>query len=405
MAREATVVCGPYSIMWEYISNIAIAIRERGYLGPYPVHPHAPGITSAIIIHYLRQALRFQNQNWALLGLLRLTRQYKATDPRDKVFAVMGVVTNADSIPVDLKPDYGLSTEEVFLSVAIHNLEKLKNLELLAQAGASSAGQNPKLPSWVPDWIYSNECRAVIAATVVKTKFCSAGDSQPTLSISADKKILTIRGAVIDTISQLDHSVHYGEEDLKLDHCTEAGQARMDLRSKANAENFEALAEAAYEFPGGHTREESLWRTLCCDQTTEIPVQRAPVEYAIAYKVCRKQHEATNAEGHIDLDAFSRSIVREDLLHYTAFHNTVLRHCTGRNLCVTTGGYLGNVPDGSLNGDKICILFGSAVPLVLRECEGGFFKLVGECYIHGIMDGEAMRNRDIETLSRDFEII
>jgi hypothetical protein len=193
----------------------------------------------------LREGLKFQNQSWGLLTLLRLTRQYKATDPRDKVFAVIGIVTNVDSIPVDLKPDYGLSTEEVYLSVAMHNLEKLKNLELLAHAGTNSTSQNPKCPSWVPDWIHSNEYRAVLAPTAAKTKFCSAGDSQPTLSISADKKILTIRGAVIDIISHLDHSVMYGEEDLKLDPCTQAGQDRMNLRSKANFEKFEAFRRSS----------------------------------------------------------------------------------------------------------------------------------------------------------------
>jgi hypothetical protein len=260
MAREATIVCGPYSIMWEYISNIAISVRKSGYLGPYPVHPHALGITSAIVIHSLRQALKFQSQGWGLLGLLRLTRKYKATDPSDKVFAVMGVITDPDSIPVDFKPDYGLSTEEVYLSVAMHNLEKITNLELLAQAGTCSAPHNSNLPSWVPDWICSNDHPAVIATTVERTKSCSAGESQPTLSISADKKILTIRGVVIDTILQLDHSVLYGEDGLKLDDCTEAGQARINLRSKANAENFETFAEAAYKFPGDHTREESLWQ-------------------------------------------------------------------------------------------------------------------------------------------------
>jgi hypothetical protein len=102
-------------------------------------------------------------------------------------------------------------------------------------------------------------------------------------------------------------------------------------------------AEAAYEFPDGHTREESLWRTLCCGLTTEIPIQRAPVEYEVTYKVLWKQHEATNAEGRIDLDAFSRSIYVEDLLHYIPFYNTVWRHCVGRNLCITTRGYFGGI--------------------------------------------------------------
>jgi hypothetical protein len=87
--------------------------------------------------------------------MLRLTRRFLATDPRDKVFALLGVVGNPDSISVET--DYRLSTQEVYLSVAIHNLEKLRDLELLANAGVGSALENPKLPSWVPDCEYCRE--------------------------------------------------------------------------------------------------------------------------------------------------------------------------------------------------------------------------------------------------------
>jgi len=151
------------------------------------------------------------------------------------------------------------------------------------------------------------------------------------------------------------------------------------------------LAEAAYKFAEGRSREESLRRTLCCDQTTEIPPQKAPAKYAPAYKALRKQHETTADDGHVDLEAVFRSIL-PDLLNYTAFSNTVWQHVRGRKLCATTGGYLGSVPSGSLIGDKICILFASVVPFVLRGCKGEFFKLVGECYIHGTMDGEAIKD-------------
>ena len=41
----------------------------------------------------------------------------------------MGIVTDPES--VSLTADYRISTEEVYLSVAVQNLEKLKNLELL----------------------------------------------------------------------------------------------------------------------------------------------------------------------------------------------------------------------------------------------------------------------------------
>jgi len=42
-------------------------------------------------------------------------------------------------------------------------------------------------------------------------------------------------------------------------------------------------------------------------------------------------------------------------------------------------------------GDTICILVGSSVPVILRpHLETGQYIFIGECYIHGIMDGEAM---------------
>lgn len=40
-------------------------------------------------------------------------------------------------------------------------------------------------------------------------------------------------------------------------------------------------------------------------------------------------------------------------------------------------------------GDVICIVFGCSVPLVLRPV-GDYFTLVGDCYVHGFMQGEAI---------------
>jgi hypothetical protein len=95
----------------------------------------------------------------------------------------------------------------------------------------------------------------------------------------------------------------------------------------------------------------------------------------------------------------------DNSLNYIALMNTIGIHSAGRNLCVTAGGYLGHVPSGSQTGDKICILFVSAVPFIPRKDKEGFFKFVGECYVHGIMDGEVMKERDMETLSRDFQLL
>lgn len=70
----------------------------------------------------------------------------------------------------------------------------------------------------------------------------------------------------------------------------------------------------------------------------------------------------------------------------------------GRSLCVTKRGYIGAVPPLARSGDIIYLIQGAQVPFVLRpvaatdlgsnESSSNSFELVGEAYIHGIMDGE-----------------
>jgi hypothetical protein len=48
---------------------------------------------------------------------------------------------------------------------------------------------------------------------------------------------------------------------------------------------------------------------------------------------------------------------------------------------------------------RICILYGCSVPVVLRpirnseSCNEFYYELIGECYVHGMMDGEAFLAR------------
>jgi len=66
-----------------------------------------------------------------------------------------------------------------------------------------------------------------------------------------------------------------------------------------------------------------------------------------------------------------------------------------RRFCVTENGRMGFVPPLADVGDMICVIYGMQAPLVLRRTSGDSLgeaehKLLGECYIHGAMDGEAM---------------
>jgi hypothetical protein len=64
-----------------------------------------------------------------------------------------------------------------------------------------------------------------------------------------------------------------------------------------------------------------------------------------------------------------------------------------KQFAVTKGGYMTLVPWGTESGDVLSIFWGSRTPHVLRRVPGsaleqeGRFRLVGDAYIHGLMDG------------------
>jgi hypothetical protein len=73
------------------------------------------------------------------------------------------------------------------------------------------------------------------------------------------------------------------------------------------------------------------------------------------------------------------------------FLATMLHYQAERRICITGKGYFGTIPREAEEGDVIAIFFGLRIPFVLRPLAGGRYKLVGPCYVHGIMDGEGLQ--------------
>jgi hypothetical protein len=43
-----------------------------------------------------------------------------------------------------------------------------------------------------------------------------------------------------------------------------------------------------------------------------------------------------------------------------------------------------------MTGDIVCLLLGSITPILLRPHQNGIYRVVGESYIHGLMDTEGL---------------
>lgn len=94
---------------------------------------------------------------WDLQSLLLLTTEKEATDPRDKIFALLGLAKEtADSVdwPQELVPDYTRPPPTTFLEVTRYCILQRQSLHLLDLVD-DNAPSHANFPSWVPRWDYN----------------------------------------------------------------------------------------------------------------------------------------------------------------------------------------------------------------------------------------------------------
>ncbi|KAK0745462.1 heterokaryon incompatibility protein-domain-containing protein [Schizothecium vesticola] len=161
LAKEVHVIYGHAMFDWDSLIAAVMPLIDASLISvvtSYSPHPARLGrnMGNILCISRLRmQYLRGSKPDLyeTLAGSLEL-RWCASTDARDKVFGVLGMVSDAGhgKIPT---PDYGESAERVFLKTCLYLLEQTpSSLALLQFAGIGYAKTqlDGLLPSWVPDW-------------------------------------------------------------------------------------------------------------------------------------------------------------------------------------------------------------------------------------------------------------
>ncbi len=112
-----------------------------------------------------------------------------------------------------------------------------------------------------------------------------------------------------------------------------------------------------------------------------------------------KVHTAYEAFKEVDLNQVDEKAVGDvGLSYYFEWLQSVSR---GRRPLLSEGGHLGIGQRETEPGDFVFVLLGSDLPVIMRN-ESDTSKrmqIIGEAYLHGIMDGEVMeKNPVIETI-------
>jgi hypothetical protein len=78
--------------------------------------------------------------------------------------------------------------------------------------------------------------------------------------------------------------------------------------------------------------------------------------------------------------------------HEAVLYRTMMDGQRNQRPFISVQGYVGLAPDHVREGDVVVIFVDAKLPHVLRDNGNGTYRLVGEAYVHGVMNGELLDN-------------
>ncbi|KAH7238140.1 heterokaryon incompatibility protein-domain-containing protein [Fusarium tricinctum] len=375
----------------------------------------------------------------ALLGATRM-----AGDPRDKVWAFLGITDPASIGQTPVKPNYDNRNMGDFyldiaqrlirgdagllvLSLVNHPLPKesytFKSTKPIGNQWLDQYKAKKRLPSqdpaWAPpkedvfdqtlqpdwsgkkvgypSWVFKMASAVAIEPLFLREMkvqkargrplhdaswriFHAASKIGSEVSLSADGRALPLNAGILDTISKV-AALPKKPEDEKTFH--------KFIRSWYPGRT--RLIGIPYPPQPSTTVPDALWRTLLMNiWLTTHPAPDACGEHFSSY-LARISDSASGAKHDL------RSKHKPDPEDGDIFSTAMDESGTDRVLFVTEKGYLGLGPARTQVGDSVSLIVGAHVPFVLRKGTQGWI-LIGESYVHGVMYGEATRGANFQKI-------
>lgn len=392
-------ICGDHGISWRDFMDVMknlhrlnstslICSVPPGEIDAMTIATFPRGWTQMHLIMML--ADKRSNMTLSLEESIQLAQTCQATDPRDKLYGLYGLANVTDS---EIAADYSKSVEYIYLQVTSYIMTTNESLRLLSDAGIAWEDRISSLPTWIPNYnIFQRP--SVRLGSPVPNGYKASGNSNPDFHWDSLSNDLIVRGILADTVSKLSSCCPHHEK-----------RPRFFFRDYL-CEILELLEESKLN-PDDPIVRECLWRTLLRDRDGEGRILSA--EYGEWFDSFVRYHTEleTFAEG-FPWDELNTTdpVMAEKIkisLQQSHYKDGTHESLTNRRLCITHGGRMGLVPGKTIVGDTVSVLLGTEVPFILRKTsstrgERRRFLLVGESYIHGLMNSEALE------LGRDHKI-
>lgn len=444
MAKKPVIYYGSFCAPWRMFALAAVGYdtgRVRNNSGS--VLSHLKSGHSLMQFTHAIMEIESTRRSWEKkeplvpLTVLRKFRSRLATDPRDKVYAVLGLIRSwgtekSGQAMKGITPDYTVRDRRMFFETTKLLIKNTRSLAVLA--GTLQKGSTDQ--NWMPSWITNWSCPPAVNEhiRVGNIQLYDAAEYM-TGSVALHRiSILETQGCLVDKIDYVGRELE-----------NEQGRNRARLTVLEWQKCLPAsLKDIRGEYIGGGSLYAAFWRTLCSDlefvqhadgaaYIREFRRLREQASENQAYErwltVDEQSHRRTSLVGGIWVEPTNSEMETESK---NAFQYLLECASGGRRFFRTTQGYIGTGPVDMKVGDSVAVLLGSRVPFVLREddqisrqCVGQgieilfseqssyqagtgtkvqkdetiychdlhwpCYRVVGDAYVHGLMQGGMKR--------------
>lgn len=396
LSKAPLIMYGKHDIAWDYFVSVLHWMRYRGPFIAYSFHLewHAIHLDRKSIWHPQDKAGDNQQaptghsdtavMPWSFLDILHSSRQLKATDPRDHVFAFLGhhlAASSDKSGKLIVTPDYTVDAERVCLEFATNYIKWTTDLNILPFVQHQDSNERRTgLPSWIPLW---HTYPGSVLGQLGESLFDAGGEAKPRPPVLGTEDTLRVRGILFDKLQYC--SVLFEERDFDWGGGTQAAETPKSTEGSkikivlshilkpdtisAYPENTRLMTCAVTMIAGLHSGTRSEFESR-----------------AVAFMNCHlpESYDRKFTAGFIAGDSGLCEV-------------EIASPLSGRKFAITEMWVYGLVPPSARAGELCCIILGAKTPFVVRPVVGnpGSHEFVGEAYIHEMMKGEVRRAREL----------
>jgi hypothetical protein len=396
-AKSSTIHCGEDVLHWaDFADAVGLFVSRKNIIKELLDQHHSDGNPAAGWSKFAERIVEFNQSliqrsdnsgifepTFDLETLLWTFKDFVCTDPQDRVYSLLALARDVPRLEYD-NADFGAAISsleyeaditDILQRCVMHCVNLSKSLDIICRPWAPT---DSKLPNWIAtiagsafgvlqDGSFGRKNGDSFVGSPNR-KIYNASAGRALVDYQFSQGLLLVRGLKVDTISA----------------CLPRANGGIVWREALHMAGWNERSDKFDSVP------ERLWRTLVADRSPDGSPPKSWYQRACLYTLAQ-----TSSTRVLDTSALIKSGGPSIMVEFLERVQSVVWN--RKFFSTSSRNMFGLGPDGLQSGDVVAVLYGCSVPVILRAMEDRMhYKLVGECYIHGLMDGQAVTDPNLQ---------